>query len=102
MNGKVVFTLDKDGTYTWICKAVEKVSGYKQEEFIGRSAFDFIHPEDKENIQSHFPFQEEEYRESAFRVIDKNGDYIQIISRTIRTPDGAILGVFDRRKDDRE
>lgn len=103
MSGKVVYTLDREGNYTWICKAVEEICGYKQEELIGQSAFVYIYPEDRATIMARFiePVEFEIYCEDSFRVIDKDGSVVQITSRSIRKPDGTVIGVFDRRKDDR-
>ena len=100
---KVVYTLDREGNYTWVCKAVSEISGYAQEELIGKSAFDYIYPEDREEVMKRFapPVEVEIYREDTFRVIDKDGSVIKIISRSIRKPDGTVLGVFDRREQDR-
>lgn len=103
MTGRIVFTLDKTGKYSWICQAVETISGYTQKELIGTSAFDYIHPEDKLPIIDTFtdPLTYEVYKERQFRVIDKDGTIVKISSRTIRLPDGTVLGVFDRRINDR-
>lgn len=103
VQGKVVYTTDKDGRYTWICKGVESISGYTQEELIGKSAFDLIYPDDLPAVTARFvePIETEVYREESFRVVDKDGSVVKILSRSIRKPDGTILGVFDRREQDR-
>lgn len=43
-----VWEMDKYGTYTYCSPQVEKLWGYKPEDFIGRSTFDFMPAEEKE------------------------------------------------------
>jgi diguanylate cyclase (GGDEF)-like protein/PAS domain S-box-containing protein len=44
----VVGSLAPDGTVTWISNAVQQMLGFRPDEMIGRSAFDFVRPEDRE------------------------------------------------------
>ncbi|MCK4348815.1 MAG: PAS domain S-box protein [Thermoplasmatales archaeon] len=44
----VTFTLNP--TYTYASPSHEKVLGYESKDLIGKSIFDFIHPDDKKNI----------------------------------------------------
>jgi PAS domain S-box-containing protein len=46
-----VWTADSDGRHTYSNPAVYGLLGYKVEEVVGASAFDFIHPEDKQRIK---------------------------------------------------
>lgn len=46
--------LDENGLFTFSSPSVEKVLGYSQEMIVGKSAFDFIHPEDLPSILDHF------------------------------------------------
>ena len=39
-------------TYTYISPSCKKILGYEPEEMIGKSCFDFIHPNDKKNLTS--------------------------------------------------
>jgi PAS domain S-box-containing protein len=100
---KVVFILNAQGVYTWVCRNIEVISGYTQEEVVGKSAFDFIHPDDKDRVIQRFspPLPVDTYVEDSFRVVDKDGSIVKIKSRTIRIPDGSILGEFDHRGQDR-
>ncbi len=43
----VIGSLALDGTVTWMSTAVEQMLGYTADEIIGRSAFDFVHPDDR-------------------------------------------------------
>ena len=42
----VIMICDENGTVNYVSPAVERVLGYKPEDFVGRSGFSFVHPED--------------------------------------------------------
>ncbi len=42
----IIFVVDKIGTMLYVSPSIERFSGYKPEELIGRSAFEFIQPDD--------------------------------------------------------
>jgi PAS domain S-box-containing protein len=42
--------LDEEGVYKYVSPTSEGVLGFSPEELVGRSAFDFIHPEDAERV----------------------------------------------------
>lgn len=42
----MVAILDRDGNYKYLSNNIERILGYKSEELLGRSSFDFIHPDD--------------------------------------------------------
>ncbi len=49
-NGTEVITiLDPDGTVRYESPTLERVLGYIAEELVGRNAFDFVHPEDRDH-----------------------------------------------------
>jgi len=43
----IITILEADGTVRYISPAVERVMGYKPEEWIGTSAFGSVHPDDR-------------------------------------------------------
>ncbi len=43
-------TLDLKASYTYISPSIKAMSGYEPEDLLGRSAFEFIHPDDKKNL----------------------------------------------------
>ena len=45
-SGDVVARMDMDNRYVYLSPACERVYGWRPEEMVGRSAFDFIHPDD--------------------------------------------------------
>ncbi|GAA0921634.1 putative bifunctional diguanylate cyclase/phosphodiesterase [Nonomuraea longicatena] len=50
--GDVVLMCDYDGVITEIGAGVEVIYGYRPEEVVGRSLFDYLHPEDTPGIQA--------------------------------------------------
>lgn len=46
--------LEKDGTIKYESPAVERVLGYVPEELVGRSAFDYVHPDDHPRVKELF------------------------------------------------
>ncbi|MGV3509362.1 MAG: response regulator [Sphingobacteriaceae bacterium] len=47
---EVVNLLDENGTYIYTSQSSFEITGYKAEEFIGKNAFDFLHPDDFDGI----------------------------------------------------
>ncbi len=43
-------TFDLKASYTYVSPSVKAVSGYEPEEMLGRSTFEFIHPDDKKKL----------------------------------------------------
>src|ERR671916_1043857 len=50
----IITILEPDGTIRYVSPAVERVTGYKPEEQIGTSAFDSVHPDDREQASNTF------------------------------------------------
>jgi len=44
-----IHTFDTKVSYTYVSPSIKTIAGYEPEELLGRSAFDFIHPEDKKH-----------------------------------------------------
>ncbi len=79
-----------DGHYLYVSPACRTLLGYEPEELIGRSAFDFLHPHDIQQISlSHQTVLEQPVTSTiAYRIRHKDGRYVwfETISRTIRDP----------------
>ena len=50
----VVYQIDAQGLISYVSPSIEIYSGYRVEEFIGRSFVQFIHPEDLEEVMTRF------------------------------------------------
>lgn len=70
-----------DGTYSYLSSAVQDMLGYKQEELIGKSPFDYVHPDLVEKLK-------EEIREAATRGESQAG-----VESRLRRKDGSYLWV---------
>ncbi|WP_348609655.1 PAS domain S-box protein [Halobaculum rarum] len=46
----VITVLDPDGTYQYQSPSSERITGYEPEELRGETAFDYIHPEDRDRV----------------------------------------------------
>ncbi|MFB6361152.1 MAG: PAS domain S-box protein [Halobacteriales archaeon] len=50
----IVSVLNPDGTYAYQSPAVERILGYDPEAMIGENAFEYVHPEDREDVMATF------------------------------------------------
>jgi PAS domain S-box-containing protein len=50
----IVSILDPTGQYRYQSPSAERVLGYDPETHVGQSAFDYVHPEDREEVMSEF------------------------------------------------
>ncbi|MBN1573895.1 MAG: PAS domain S-box protein [Deltaproteobacteria bacterium] len=91
----VVFNVDLDGNFTYLSPVIEQISGYKAEDFIGKSSANFIHPEDLPGFYEMLKNGMEKKKESyEFRGIDKNGAtrYMSASGRILKK-DGKPVGI---------
>lgn len=51
---ELVLRVDSQGCFTFANHAAEKIIGLKPDRLIGRLAFDFVHPDDRQNTQTAF------------------------------------------------
>ena len=73
----VIITVDEDGIITFSSPSATRVLGYARGEAVGRSAFDFVHPDDRVIA-----------REALQRVLD-GGDTRQMTEFRARAKDGS-------------
>lgn len=80
----VVCVVNKDGRFLSVSAASERIFGYLPEEMIGRTAFEFVHPEDRQatraraaRISAGEPAPDHENR-----YIHKNGQVVHIMWST--------------------
>jgi PAS domain S-box-containing protein len=62
----IVALLNADGTIRYVSEALEHVLGYAPEEWIGRSAFEFAHPDDRPQMRRIF---DEEVTRQGFSAL---------------------------------
>lgn len=100
-NPDLVYELDLNGHFLSVNTTTEKVLGFSQEEFIGKSFKPFIVPEDREKISNFFQNavkgNPEEYE---IYIFNKKGEKIFLqISNIPILVDGKIDGVYGIAKD---
>jgi PAS domain S-box-containing protein len=94
--------LDKNGLFTFSSPSVEKVLGYSPETIIGKSTFEFIHPDDLLDIQNHFQtIKQTDYDEIPyFRFRNKNGEWRWLETKlTNLLADPAVHGIVSNSRD---
>ena len=72
----IIINVDKKGVINYITPSIECVAGYKPEEIVGKSAFDFIHPADLPRAAVDFAkalITKETNIPNSFRVRHKDG-----------------------------
>ena len=94
--------LDSEGNYNYVSPTSMAVLGMLPEEFIGKNAFDFVHPEDVERLHANFSNVGIEKRValSPFRFKHKNGTWRWI--ETVATDllnEPAIKGIVTNSRD---
>jgi len=69
--------LDLEGNYKYVSPTSTSILGIDPEEFIGKNAFDFIHPDDKERVITEFEkLQHQKHVQvSAFRFTNDKGEW---------------------------
>jgi PAS domain S-box-containing protein len=99
----VITVLDDDGTVTYQSPAVERILGYEQDELIGQSGFDFIHPDDVDEVRETFTALTDEPGktvtvEARFRTVDGEWRWLEICG-TNRLEHDAINGIVTNNRD---
>ncbi|HEX4627546.1 MAG TPA: PAS domain S-box protein [Gemmatimonadales bacterium] len=94
----VIALLDIEGTILYSSPAITPVAGYAVEEFVGRRAFDFVHPEDLAvclETLSDVVCHPNTVHRLEFRARHKNGAWITVeavgVSRLEEPTIGAVV-----------
>ncbi|MEO6284603.1 MAG: PAS domain-containing protein [Dyadobacter sp.] len=98
----LIAILDIEGNYMFVSESSARILGIPPEEFIGKNAFDYIHPEDREQVQVLFSTitEQKQIRTEPFRFIDSNGEYRWITTiATNLTDDPAVRGIVTNSRD---
>ena len=96
-----------DGTYLYVTPSCKQLMGYTPDELIGKNAFDFIHPEDREQTdEAHKVLHRDNEGTHTVTVTcrkrTKSGEYkwVEIISRaTVNPEDETIVEVQSSTRD---
>ncbi|MEA5259133.1 PAS domain-containing sensor histidine kinase [Arcicella aquatica] len=74
-----------DGTYLYVSPSIKELAGYEPTELIGRSPYDFFHPDDLNIIQrNHHKTLNDNTNDlyATYRFLKKNGEYIWLETNT--------------------
>jgi PAS domain S-box-containing protein len=104
---------DKNGIFQYFSPSNTRVLGYKSQEMLGRSAFDFVHPEDVTRIIAEFQKGLESKKDGSgeFRFKKADGTYIwvEILGKVMLDSGGYVSAIIfasrdiaDRKKKEEE
>ncbi|MFW6061164.1 MAG: PAS domain-containing sensor histidine kinase, partial [Phycisphaeraceae bacterium] len=93
-----------DGRYLYVSPSSRKLLGYEPQELIGRSPYEFFHPDDVDRVQaSHTKVvQWPEANRIEYRLRRKDGSYIwlETVARAVRAADsGQVLEIHTTSRD---
>lgn len=72
-----------EGKYVYVSPACKDMLQYEEEELVGHNAFDYIHPEDHDTVQTnHQRLFETGYTVTTYRIRRKDGGYVWFESST--------------------
>jgi two-component system cell cycle sensor histidine kinase/response regulator CckA len=76
---QVIFGLDREGQFTYVSPAVERMSGWQASELMGRPFEQFVHPEDVERVRRYAAGRYRGEREPhEFRVVSPDGSTLYV------------------------
>jgi diguanylate cyclase (GGDEF)-like protein/PAS domain S-box-containing protein len=100
--GEMVSRHDGDGDYIYASAATKGLLGYDPEELIGRSAYDFLHPEDIDDVRgAHVALKDNDRVDVRYRHRCKDGTYVRCdtTARAIRNEAGELEEVIVVKRD---
>jgi PAS domain S-box-containing protein len=77
----IVTVLDENGLIKYESPPIEKMLGYHANEMVGKSVFEFLHPDEREYVYKLFKEKVAEYNSSAtleIRFLKRNGGWVNL------------------------
>jgi PAS domain S-box-containing protein len=90
----VIVIVDSEGTCEFVSPAAKEVLGYESEELLGEIAFEYIHPDDREDARAEFVamVSDPTYRPSVeFRFEKPDGSFVWIEARGRNLLDDPVI-----------
>jgi diguanylate cyclase (GGDEF)-like protein/PAS domain S-box-containing protein len=101
--GEMVSRHAPDGTFTWASEASRELLGYEPEELIGRSTYEFVHPDDVDDVRGAHSamFGGNDRVDVRQRYRHKDGTYVECetLARAVRDPDGELVETISVKRD---
>lgn len=101
-----VWETDRDGIFTYSNPAIEKLLGYGVEELLGKSMFDYLHPEDQQfkNLRVKHVQNATGWRGLTLRWRHKDGTYcyVESSSHPVLDASGQVIGFQGSDRDTTE
>jgi PAS domain S-box-containing protein len=90
----VIYEIGANGTVNYVSPSVNQIIGYEQDEVIGHSFLEFVHPDDKAALMNAFKnLESRKYPYFEYRYIAKNGNIHWVRSSTTAIiKDGKMIG----------
>jgi diguanylate cyclase (GGDEF)-like protein/PAS domain S-box-containing protein len=99
----IVLTTPVEARYTWVSPSAARVLGWEYHKLVGRSDYDFVHPEDADAVRATRKrmLGDDEQASVTFRYRRPSGGFIWIEGqiRRLRDADGAITGLLSTLRD---
>ena len=99
----VVARTDEEGVYTYVSPSSARVYGHAPEEMVGKSVFDFMHPDDHD---AHRALRgalaagaDEEVAERRMKTLAGDWVWVEARYRALRDDDGRFVGVQSAARD---
>jgi len=78
---EIIFEVSPDSIITYTSPAITAITGHRTEDLIGKSFFQFIHPDDSEKVRQHFSVSPKgEAMQLEFRGLCVDGTFLHFMS----------------------
>ncbi len=79
----VIFSMDMEGSFTFISKAIEDITGYTPQEVLGKPFHQYLYPDDLPKLQDHFrQVIAGNGKNVEYRIIHKTGKVLWVSSHS--------------------
>lgn len=99
----IIMRHSPEGICLYVTPSVTRIQGFATEEMIGRSAYDFFHPDDVPRIErAHVEVTSTDAPQVlAYRALCKDGTYrwLESVARPVKGPDGNVIEVHSVARD---
>lgn len=103
-SGDIISRISADGLYLDLSAALTRITGFRPEELIGRSPYEYIHPDDAATVRSahQWVLESDETGTVTHRSRHRDGHYLwfETVGKAIRRQqDGAVIEIVCNSRD---